>query len=274
MADTAPKPFVFVLMPFEDAFNDVYKLGIKPACEEAGAYCERVDEQIFQKETILSRIYNQIAKADMIVADMTGRNPNVFYEVGYAHALGKQVVLLTRDSDDIPFDLKHYSHIVYSGGIAFLKEEAAKRIRWTLEHPEKRLEQVDQRLKLYLNGVELKEGCEISGNPYDLDDTLGIHNPTSRSFPSGSIKIGLITPCKYIAYTNSVEKVIDLPDKQRLFIFGGFETLFPLAWETLRVTIVAEHIENRAVKEALLFRVFTEFGAYDYPFDISSRKAL
>jgi hypothetical protein len=46
MADTAPKPFVFVLMPFETAFDDVYKLGIKPACFEAGAYCERVDEQM------------------------------------------------------------------------------------------------------------------------------------------------------------------------------------------------------------------------------------
>ena len=92
MKKTSPKPFIFVLMPFSDEFDDVYKLGIKPACEKVGAYAERVDEQIF-KETILQRIYNQIAKADIIISEMTGRNPNVFYETGYAHALGKNVIL-------------------------------------------------------------------------------------------------------------------------------------------------------------------------------------
>ena len=117
MEGTSPKPFAFVLMPFAKEFDDVcYLLGIKPACETAGAYAERVDDQIFH-ESILQRIYNQISKADIIIADMTGRNPNVFYETGYAHALGKPVILLTRSSDDIPFDLKHYTHIVYEGRI-------------------------------------------------------------------------------------------------------------------------------------------------------------
>lgn len=91
---TSPKPFVFVLMPFDKKFDEIYKLGIKSACIEAGAYCERVDEQIYT-ENMLDRIYNQIAKADIVISEMTGRNPNVFYETGYAHALGKQVILLT-----------------------------------------------------------------------------------------------------------------------------------------------------------------------------------
>ena len=55
MESTSPKPFVFVLMPFDAKFDDVYNLGIKAACEEAGAYAERVDEQIFE-ESILQRI--------------------------------------------------------------------------------------------------------------------------------------------------------------------------------------------------------------------------
>ncbi len=99
-----PKPFVFVLMPFKPEFDDIYRYGIKEACEKAGTYAERVDEQIFQG-SILDRIYNQIAKADIIIADMTGRNENVFYEAGYAHALGKPTILLTQHIDDIPFDL-------------------------------------------------------------------------------------------------------------------------------------------------------------------------
>ena len=135
---THPKPFVFVLMPFEDSFTDTYELGIKSACEESGAYCERVDEQIFEG-SILNRIYNQISKADLIIADMTGRNANVFYEVGYAHALNKSVILLTKSSNDIPFDLKHYTHIIYEGKITELKKDLIPRLKWSLDHPNKHI---------------------------------------------------------------------------------------------------------------------------------------
>src|SRR4051795_5153611 len=113
MPETRPKQFIFVLMPFDAVFNDVYQLGIKEACETAGAYCERLDEQIFY-QNIIERIYVQIAKADLIIADMTGRNANVFYEVGYAHALNKKVILLTRDPSNIPFGLKNYPHLTYA----------------------------------------------------------------------------------------------------------------------------------------------------------------
>ncbi len=75
---TRPKAFVFVLMPFEHDFGNIYKFGIKGAVDEVSAYAERLDEQIFT-EGMLDRIFNQISKADVIVADMTGRNPNVFY---------------------------------------------------------------------------------------------------------------------------------------------------------------------------------------------------
>ena len=75
---------------------------------------QRVDEQVFHREAILQQIYNQIEAADFIIADMSGRNPNVFYEVGYGHAKEKLCILLTRDANDIPFDLKHHRHIVYS----------------------------------------------------------------------------------------------------------------------------------------------------------------
>src|ERR1044071_6676009 len=134
MEETKSKPFVFVLMPFSQDFTDIYEAGIKPACRDAGAYCERVDEQIFV-ESILDRVYKQIAKADVIIAEMTGRNPNVFYETGYAHALNKTVILLTQNADDIPFDLKHYPHIVYGGKISSLKSQIEARIRWSIENP-------------------------------------------------------------------------------------------------------------------------------------------
>jgi len=134
---TLPKPFIFVLMPFAEAFDDIYKFGIKGAADEVGAYAERLDEQIFT-EGMLDRIFNQISKADLVVADMTGRNENVFYEVGYAHALGKIVVLLTQNSDDIPFDLKHRQHTVYGGRIEKLREELIPVLQWGIEESRRR----------------------------------------------------------------------------------------------------------------------------------------
>lgn len=123
-------------MPFDSKFDDIYKFGIKGAADEVGAYAERVDEQTFT-EGILDRIFNQISKADVIVADMTGRNPNVFYEVGYAHALGKIVLLLTQNTDDIPFDLKHRSHIVYGGKIEALRVALAPKLEWAIAESRK-----------------------------------------------------------------------------------------------------------------------------------------
>lgn len=136
---TAPKPFIFVLMPFDRKFKDTYTFGIKGAAEEAGAYAERIDDQIFT-EGMLDRIFNQISKADIIVADMTGRNPNVFYEVGYAHALGKIVLLLTQNADDIPFDLKHRQHIVYGGEIETLRRQLTERLTWAIEESKRQRE--------------------------------------------------------------------------------------------------------------------------------------
>jgi hypothetical protein len=147
LQSTTPKPFVFVLMPFDESFNDTYKFGIKGAAEEVGAYAERVDEQIFT-EGILDRIFSEINKADVIVADMTGRNPNVFYEVGYAHALGKIVLFLTREANDIPFDLKHQQHTVYGGSIDTLKRELVRKLRWALDNPKVRSEDVVLTLQL------------------------------------------------------------------------------------------------------------------------------
>jgi nucleoside 2-deoxyribosyltransferase len=123
------KLFAFVLMPFHEKFNDVYKLGIKESAAQLGIIAERVDEQIYT-EGILDRIYRQIDVADIVIADMTGQNANVFYEVGYAHAKDKMCILLTSNADDIPFDLKHRRHIVYKDSINALREKIIEELLW------------------------------------------------------------------------------------------------------------------------------------------------
>lgn len=165
------KPFVFVLMPFHENFKDIYKFGIRGAAEEVGAYAERVDEQFFQ-EGILDRIFNQISKADVIVADMTGKNPNVFYEVGYAHALGKTVVLLTQNTDDIPFDLKHRRHIVYEGSIDNLRAKLIEELKWAINQV-----RIDAQSSVQFDGISQSLDLEIRS--YKIYPTpIGITGPT------------------------------------------------------------------------------------------------
>jgi hypothetical protein len=92
---------------------------------------------------------------------MTGRNPKVFYETGYAHALNKKVILLTQNADEIPFDLKHYPHIVYSGRIVSLKDELQRRVQWYLDQPDQVVRDGTSVLKYYVNKQIVEEGESI-----------------------------------------------------------------------------------------------------------------
>jgi hypothetical protein len=137
MTSSTRKLFAFVLMPFDKRFDDLYRLGIKDVAGTLNVRAERVDEQKFT-EPMLDRIYQQIDAADIVIAEMTGQNPNVFYEVGYAHAKEKLCILSTTDAGDIPFDLKHRRHIVHSGSILKLKQAITEELTWAREEIEKR----------------------------------------------------------------------------------------------------------------------------------------
>lgn len=125
---------VFVIMPFtQDWSNDIWEQVIKPAVQEIDMTPVRADDLYGQN--IMEDVWQSILKAAIIICDTTGRNPNVFYELGIAHTLGKKVLLLTQNIDDIPFDLQAYRHIKYavtiSGGNQ-LKETIKKHIKETL----------------------------------------------------------------------------------------------------------------------------------------------
>ncbi|TBB38561.1 hypothetical protein ELH44_37005 [Rhizobium ruizarguesonis] len=129
------KPYIIALMPFKADFDDIYTLGIKPACEAAGGRCVRIDEEWFGGD-IVSRLYTEISAADIVVSDVSDQNPNVFYETGYAHALGKPVILVTRTSDGTAFDLRQQQQIVYGSSIQSLRNTLENRVKFFLEHPE------------------------------------------------------------------------------------------------------------------------------------------
>lgn len=173
------KPFAFVLIPFSADFDDIYKLGIKATANELGVIAERVDEQVFS-ESILERIYRQIEAADIIIADMTGRNSNVFYEVGYAHAKGKPCVLLTQDANDIPFDLKHHRHLIYDGSISTLKSQLSQEISWLIAEASNKRERLFEVVLKSPTGTLVKN--EFSATA-DVELVFDIKNNGKRRSP-------------------------------------------------------------------------------------------
>ncbi len=104
---------VFVLMPFDQEFNDLFSEVIKPSFEEIGYIVERADS-LLDRQNILRDIVRGIAVADLIVADLTSLNPNVIYELGLGHGLRIPTIILTQQIEDIPFDLRSYRIEVYS----------------------------------------------------------------------------------------------------------------------------------------------------------------
>ncbi|MFI8372611.1 hypothetical protein ACIGCH_00700 [Pseudomonas helleri] len=95
---------VFLITPFHDAYKDEH-LAIKEACGMLGLACVRGDE-VFKEGNILKHIVEQILSARYVIANLNGRNPNVYYEVGIAQCLGKAVVLVSSGFEEIPFDLQ------------------------------------------------------------------------------------------------------------------------------------------------------------------------
>jgi hypothetical protein len=102
----------FVMMPFGHWFDSYYKDLFVPAIKDAGMESSRADE-LFSTGTVIEQIWEQIQKSKILLADLTGKNANVFYELGLAHAARKPVVFLTAKLEDVPFDLRHLRVIVY-----------------------------------------------------------------------------------------------------------------------------------------------------------------
>jgi hypothetical protein len=102
----------FVLMPFDVKFQPLYDDHVKAVVSRSGLRCERADD-IRGPTLITWDIWERINRARFLIADLTDQNPNVFYELGHAHALSKDVILITRSMDFVPFDLKTIRCIKY-----------------------------------------------------------------------------------------------------------------------------------------------------------------
>lgn len=114
----ATEPYVFVLMPFEQTWSDNVKDAIEQACAHAarrfaGLHWERADD-IALPGKITDQIISAIQRADVLIADVTGSNPNVLFELGYADALRKEIIVINQELERTPFDIRDWRQIRYA----------------------------------------------------------------------------------------------------------------------------------------------------------------
>jgi len=139
-ARTNDTPTCFVMMPFGGRFKVLYTEVYLAAIEDAGLHPVRGDDMA-NPGAIVHQIWAQTRDAKIVVADLSEGNPNVFYELGLAHALGKPAILTADRTDDLPFDVRHLRTLGYdkdhpSWG-AKLRTQLTKAIQETLESPER-----------------------------------------------------------------------------------------------------------------------------------------
>lgn len=151
----------FVIMPFKEEFNDIYKLGILAAAKQSKVTAYRLDDELFE-EGMLEKIYTEIRKADFIIADLSEKNPNVFYELGFAHALGKLCILITNQAESIPFDLKHKRHLVYNKTIIDLIPKLKENIKWAKREIENKKNQLLD-VRVITNGILISDANYAKG---------------------------------------------------------------------------------------------------------------
>jgi hypothetical protein len=128
----------FVIMPFGGWLDDYYDDIYVPAIEFSGLNPHRADD-LFRPSTIVNDIWIYTKKAKLLIADVSGKNPNVFYELGLAHALAKPVILVAESIEDIPFDLRALRVIIYDKNApdwgSLLKEKIKQAIAEVLASP-------------------------------------------------------------------------------------------------------------------------------------------
>ena len=130
----------FVMQPFSAPLGEYYEKIYRPAIEKAGLKSVRADADIFGTGKIIDQVWRGITEAKVLVAELTSRNANVFYELGLAHALEKPVVLVSSSEEDVPFDLQHIRVIYYDVNDPFwgnkLIDKVAENVLSAIESPE------------------------------------------------------------------------------------------------------------------------------------------
>lgn len=265
-------------MPFSRDYKNTYDCAIRPGIIKAGAYCQRLDELIFA-ENMLEKIYNEINKADFILADLSTKNANVFYELGYAHALNKKVLLITDSDDDIPFDLKHYQYLHYDrANLLELENNITSRIDYYINEPYQP-EYKKIPYKLRINGNDLVNNGNYlclhyqrrSLNCFDFE--IDVVNEDMVYHRIGKNKIFLYIEKRMM---DNEDQIYSIYENDRLkYSMNKMPSLFPLENGLLSTSIVfndsnslSKHYNQNYEAE---LRIHFPFNVLSIPFNFELR---
>ena len=126
LPDSFPR-LVFALMPFDKTWDDLFLYGIRGPAARCGYQCKRADD-VDHDGAIMVEVIDHIKRARLIVAEVSEHNPNVMYEVGWAHALDRPTILVARDGTRLPFDIAHLNTVYYEN-IKDLDDKLGKRLQ-------------------------------------------------------------------------------------------------------------------------------------------------
>ena len=184
--------------------------------------------------------------------------------------------MLTAKAEDIPFDLKHYPHIVHNGQAKDLKRELKKRINGSIDNPENSLSKVDLNLEFSINSISLINKPKITLttgrdyiSPSRVSFKLDIHNPSLKKIEYESFEIAIILP-KGVSIDFRYSKLFSLPaklqDEMKLYNIQTSEYIFPNGWRTFIIPLLTENSEVYKKPVDIILRLFTELGYLDFPF--------
>lgn len=191
------KKSCFVIMPFAEPFETYYEKIIKPAVDENELYSVRGDS-MFRSTHIMDDIWSAITESTLVIAELTGKNPNVYYELGLAHAIKKPAILISSNIEDVPFDLRPLRVLIYDKNNpdwgTILKSNISKAIKETLSSPTEAIPHTFREYKqpktthetTLSERIAFLEGqvSELVIDSY-LDTPLGKLRPPELSIPVG-----------------------------------------------------------------------------------------
>jgi hypothetical protein len=183
----------FVLMPFKSEFDEIYA-EIKNGLHEITFSALRADD-MDQNRPIITNIISEIAASHFVIADLTSKNPNVFYEVGIAHSIRDlaNVILLSQSIEDVPFDLRHLPVIIYAANnLRGLRVRLTKRILENRHIFEGQM-MIRQRYASHLDARTLEELIEYLGlrDPFIWNLISHSSQHAAEALPAGEIGRGV-----------------------------------------------------------------------------------
>lgn len=256
------KKLCFVIMPFSatnnctsEEWTEIFKNVHKPSItgSRLGYKCERSDIRTgaFIKDIIL-----QLNQADVVLADLTGMNPNVFYELGVRHTLRNRTILVSQTMDDVPSDLKQYGVILYNttpNGVNEYKKQISKILKDIRSNPDREDNPVSDYLHLKTIITDISEAktierkllalvSECSYNLSVLDGAIRLSNKKKESVTVARFKMAalqLLTSTYYI-YPHSD------------YIKEGNDLLHRLTIENSRLNLMIDDGFRESVQESII----------------------